>query len=190
LSSVSTFGRHGRVNPSQEHLSYVLPVVYLLVAGLLDVVGRGEEDALAAEAREVAGVVVYEVIGRDDALVAAEDFVARRHEREVLLQPPELGGEGGRVLHCGRRHEDLVALRQVGDHLLATLDDPQVAEEAVLRKESLQLGPMFLDDQLAQLLAAQVVGRQALAELGVVEGEMLGQKVRDHLVHVYGDPLA
>ena len=45
-----------RTGRSKEHLSYVLPVVYPPVAVLLDVVGRGEEDALAAEAREVAAL--------------------------------------------------------------------------------------------------------------------------------------
>ena len=51
------------------------PVVDALETLDVDVVGRGVDDAFAFEAAELTGVVVDEVVGAEDALVAAVDDV-------------------------------------------------------------------------------------------------------------------
>jgi hypothetical protein len=70
-----------------EQFSDFEPVADAGVAGDGDVVGGVVEDAGAVEAFELAGVVVDEVVGAEDGLVAAEDDVGVGDGGEVALEP-------------------------------------------------------------------------------------------------------
>ena len=78
------------------------------------VVGRVVEDSGTGEAAERAWVVVDEVVGAEDAFVAAEDDVGGGDGGEVAGEPAVLGVEGGGDLHGGGGDEDLEALLERG----------------------------------------------------------------------------
>ena len=84
------------------------PVVDAFEALDVDVVGRGVDDAFAFEAAELAGIVVDEIVGAEDALVAAVDDVRGRDEGEVLREPAVFLVKRGRDFHGSGGDEDFV----------------------------------------------------------------------------------
>src|SRR5215207_4826377 len=94
----------------REMLADLRPRRHPRVACFGGVVGRREQQPLPGESREMAGVVVYQMVGRDDALVATEHDVRRRDEREVAAEPPVLRVEGAGDVH-GRRGDEHVVVR-------------------------------------------------------------------------------
>jgi len=64
----------------------LLPVVYANEARRSQVVWGRIEQALAFKTLQVAGQIVDQVVGTQDALVSAENIVSGRNEREVPLQ--------------------------------------------------------------------------------------------------------
>src|SRR5262249_17930463 len=73
--------------------------------------------------------VVDQVVGVDDALVAAEDDARRWNEREVPAQPPVFRIERTGHVHRGRRDEDFVAFRQLSNDGLAIGQYVEILEE-------------------------------------------------------------
>jgi hypothetical protein len=93
------------------------------------IVRRRKQNALPFEPLEVAGVVVDEVVGQEDALVAAEHDVLPGNERKVLGQPVKLIGKAGAELHGRRGDIHLVLFRKLIDDLLAIGHHLQVPKE-------------------------------------------------------------
>src|SRR5258708_11873810 len=114
--------------PLEKEPAHLVPARDAPVPPLLPVVGSAEEDGGPPEALEVPGCVVDEDVHVEDALVAAEDEVARGDEGKVLAQPAVLRREGGGHLHGRRGDEHLVALGQLPDDLTASVDEAQVLE--------------------------------------------------------------
>ena len=124
------------------------------VAGDVGVVGGVVEDAGAGEDFELAGVVVYEVVGAEDGFVAAEDDVGVGDEGEVALEPGVLGVERGGDLHGSGGDEDLVVALEFGEDAGSFGHDVEVGEEvfgAGVVVEELVVGG---GDDLAEALAA------------------------------------
>ena len=78
---------------SQEPLANFSPIVDAGKPGLPNIAGRGVEDALPVEPGQLMDVVVNEEVSSQDALVATEDNVGVRDEREMFVQPFVLVGE-------------------------------------------------------------------------------------------------
>src|SRR5690242_13867822 len=72
---------------------HILPIVHAPERGLVHVVRRRIQNAFAAKVPQVADVVVDHIIRRNDALIAAENNVARRNVWEISLQPVEFRSE-------------------------------------------------------------------------------------------------
>lgn len=83
-------GRRQAPRLSQKELLNIEPVVDAPEALDGNVVGRGEEDSFAQEPAQLAGIVVDQVIGADDALVPAIDDMRRRDKGKMSFQPAEL----------------------------------------------------------------------------------------------------
>src|ERR1035437_1371464 len=106
------------VDNGGEVACHFLPVVDASEPGGGEVVGGGVEQALAFKAEQVAGQIVDEVVGAQNALVAAEDVVRGRDEGEMALQPAVLGAQGVGHGHGLGGDEDFEAAAEVFEHLL------------------------------------------------------------------------
>ena len=95
----------------------------------MKIMRRGEQQRLSLEAGEVPRPIVDQIVRIDDSLVAAEDDVRGRNEREVAAQPAVLCVEGTGNVHRGRRDEHFVMLGQFPHHILAIRHRRQVFEE-------------------------------------------------------------
>src|SRR5271166_2804091 len=93
---------------------------------------RSVQDALAPKTLEVPRVIVDQIIGIQDTLVPAENYMTRRNEWEMSGQPVVLSSERSGHFHGGRTDEDLILLHQPADHLLAIRHDIQIGEEVPL----------------------------------------------------------
>src|SRR5208283_4228478 len=139
------------------------------------------------EAAELAGVVVDEVVGAEDGLVAAEDDVGGWDGGEVALQPAVLGVEGGGDLHSGTGDEDFEVLLEAAEDALRVGHDIEDVEEVVGAEILLEAGMAVDGDDVPDPLAAQIgLGDVALV-VAVVAGEVLGDGVGDDLIHVDAD---
>src|ERR1039458_7422524 len=78
----------------------------------------GVEQSLAFEASEIPRLVVDEVVGAENSLVAAEDVMRGRDEGKVTLQPSVLGAEGIGHGHGLRCDKDLKTRGKILEHRL------------------------------------------------------------------------
>jgi hypothetical protein len=193
------------VGLGEEHFFYGEPVVYAAVAGDVDVGGGGVEDAFSKgptvpaifsptilailKQAELAGVVVDEIVGAEDALVAAEDDVGGGDEGEVFGKPVVLGGEAGGDFHGGGGDEDFIAGLEAFEDALGVGHDAEDAEEVFFAKVVVDEGMAFGGGDLPEAAAAEIVEGEAIGEVAVVAGEVFSEGVGDNFVHVYGDDL-
>jgi hypothetical protein len=152
-------------------------------------VGRGVEDAFALKGAELAGVVVDEEVGAEDALVAAEDDVCGVDEGEVALEPVELGGEGGGDLHGGGGDEDLILRLEALDDAGGVGHDVEDGEEVFGVEVACERVVVLGGDALPEVMAVEVSFGEGGAEGLVVAEEMLGDGVGHHLIHVDANSL-
>jgi len=166
------------------------PVADAGVAGYGDIVGRVVENAGAGEAFELARVVVDEVVGAEDGLVAAEDDVGVGDGGEVALQPAELGIEGAGDFHGGGGDEDFVMALERFEDARGIGHDVEVFKEVFGAKKFVEDLVMRSRDDLPEALAAEIVLGERYVEFAVVAEEMFGDCIGHDLVHVDADTLA
>jgi hypothetical protein len=182
----------------EEHFFYGQPVVYAAVAGDVDVGRTGIDDAFADRGAvlvvlkqgQLAGVVVDEVVGAEDAFVAAEDDVRGGDEGEVFGEPVVFGGEAGGDFHGGGGDKDFVAGLEALEDALGVRHDGEDAEEVVVAEVVVDDGEAFGGNGLPEAAAVEVVEGEACGEVAVVAVEVLSECVGYHFVHVYTDGLA
>ena len=105
------------------------PVVDAEEAGGAEVVGGCVEEALTDEVLDVAGEIVDEVVGSQDAFVAAKNVVGLRNEGKVALEPAEFGVKGEGDDHGCAGDEDVVTMAEVVENGLGVGHDFKVGEE-------------------------------------------------------------
>ena len=147
--------------------------------------GRCIEQALAFESLQVARQVVDQVIGAEDALVAAKNVVGRRDEGKVALQPAVLGAERVGDGHGLGGDEDVEAGGKVLQNLLRIGHQGQIFEEVLGIEEGSDLLLAILRRNLPKAFAGKVVGGQRLVKFFVVAAQVLVERVRHHFVHVH-----
>src|SRR5690606_23601086 len=171
----------------REKTQNVLPVVDPQGSGFVDVVGRGIQHARARKTHEMAGAVIDKVVSIDQVLLAAEDKVHRRQERQVLHQPFVLCGKGGGVLHGRRGDHKLIVLMQGFDHGNSVIVRRKVGEKTGIIRISANPRQMFRWDTLIDLGTGEISFGELLVEFLVVPLNVAGQCVDDGFVHVDSD---
>ncbi len=161
--------------------------MYAPVASFVGVVRRIEQKTFAAKAVEVEGIIVDEVIGIDDALVAAEHDVAPGNEVEVLLEPVVLIDKRVGKLHGGRSNEQLVTLGYFAQYALAVGNDREVLEEAGPVGVFAEGRPVLGGYDITHLFAVQLLPRYDELEVCPIPFLKPGDGIGNYLVHIHGN---
>src|SRR6478609_10910081 len=104
-------------------------------------------------------IIIDQVIGRDDAFIAAEYDVAGRNERKVAPQPTELGFKRAGNVHRRGRDEYFISLHQGFDYFRAVRHDRNLSKEVALLKILTCAWLVCLFDHFKNVLAVKVRGR-------------------------------
>jgi len=179
----------GLFQDCREVLRHLPPVLYADEAGCRLIVRGGVEDSLAFEADQVAGHVVNEVVGAEDAFVAAENIVRGRNERKMALQPAVFWAERVGDGHGLGGDEDFEAGAEVSEDLLRVGHDGQVFKKIFGIEKGAQLDLALLRCDLPKAFAGKIVRGNFFFERLVVTAKVLGQRIGHYLIHVYADAL-
>ena len=161
------------------------PVVDAFESLDVDVVGRGIDDAFTFEAAELTGVVVDEVVGAEDALVAAVDDVRGGDEGKVLREPTVFLMKRAWDLHGRRGDEDLVVHLEAAEDALGFRHDGEGFEEVFGAEGGLEDFVAVGGDDLPEPFAVEVFDGDLLVEVLVVAREVFAERVGHHLIHIY-----
>ena len=167
----------------------LLPILNSDETGIGEIVRRGEEEALAFEAKEIARKIVDEVVGAEDGLVAAEDVMGGRDEGEVALEPSILGTERVGHDHGLGGDEDFKTGGEILKGFLRAGDEGKILEEIFGIEEGAKLLLAIVRSELPDSLAGKVLDSDGFVEGLVVTAEVLGERVCHDFIHIDADAL-
>jgi len=107
----------------------------------------------------------------------------------VPLQPPVLGAQGIWHRHGLRGNKNLKARSELLQYVLRTRHQRKILKEVLSIEKRAQLPLPIERRNLPQALAGQIVHRHRIVECLVVAAQVLGERIRHHLVHVHTDAL-